>query len=41
MLHDMLGVLNTMTKYFHVQCLPISNYARQNIIRLSQGSEES
>ena len=41
MLHDMLGFLNAMTKYFQVQCLPISKCARQNIICLSQGSEES
>ena len=37
MLHDMLGFLNAMTKYLHVQCLPISKCARQNIICLLRG----
>ena len=37
MLHDMLGFLNAMTKHFHVQRLPISKCARQNIICLLRG----
>ena len=37
MLHDMLGFLNAMSKYFHVQRLPISKCARQNIICLLRG----